>query len=129
MNFEVGDVVACRRNAMAEPQEGFIVAIDANMVYVHFKGTNKRLDMWVPSTSVTFISKPPRRRYGDKSEHSETGLLAVRNVETITIGSMNIHAWYYSPYPDQFIRNKHLYICDYCLLYFQSKTEYCRKQS
>ena len=62
MNFSVGDIVSCKPNVMMEPQEGYILAIKGNMMYVHFKDQDKRLEIWVPTASATFISKPPYYR-------------------------------------------------------------------
>lgn len=46
-----------------------------------------------------------------------------RNIESITIGKHTIRTWYYSPFPFPFHDYKHLYICEHCFRYFQSKKD------
>jgi len=40
----------------------------------------------------------------------------VKNIPMIELGSWEIEAWYFSPYPDMYWGRK-LYICDYTLKY------------
>ena len=45
----------------------------------------------------------------------------VKNVETIEMGRYEIDCWYYSPYPDDFVQNGKLFVCERCLKYMKRK--------
>ena len=40
----------------------------------------------------------------------------VKNVEMIEMGRYEIDCWYYSPYPDDFVQNGKLFVCERCTL-------------
>jgi hypothetical protein len=45
----------------------------------------------------------------------------LKNVDSIQIGANVVRCWYFSPYPPDVITGRHLYICEYCLMYFSSR--------
>jgi histone acetyltransferase MYST1 len=45
----------------------------------------------------------------------------VRNIEKIFFGVYDINSWYYSPYPEEYGKQKELYICEFCLKYMRKK--------
>ena len=45
----------------------------------------------------------------------------VKNVEMIEMGRYEIDCWYYSPYPDDFVQNGKLFVCERCLKYMKRK--------
>lgn len=49
----------------------------------------------------------------------------VKNIDRIRYGDYEIDAWYVSPYPDEYSKAAILYICEYCLAYMRTETEYC----
>lgn len=55
-------------------------------------------------------------------EHEET--TKVKNVEKIVMGSFEVEAWYYSPFPDDYNDVETLYVCDFCLTYMRKAKTY-----
>eukprot|EP00002_Diphylleia_rotans_P031950 TRINITY_DN6667_c0_g1_i1.p1 TRINITY_DN6667_c0_g1~~TRINITY_DN6667_c0_g1_i1.p1 ORF type:complete len:398 (-),score=75.06 TRINITY_DN6667_c0_g1_i1:250-1443(-) len=126
--------------------------------YVHYVEFNRRLDEWVTSdrldvSDITYpkgqdaakevhvakVEKQPekkkrRRDEEDKEdghdpadkEHEE--ITKVKNIETIEFGRYEIDAWYFSPYPHEYAKQRKLFICEYCLNYMKSPTAYARHQ-
>ncbi|KAK3109999.1 Histone acetyltransferase, partial [Teratosphaeriaceae sp. CCFEE 6253] len=41
-------------------------------------------------------------------------------IKCINFGSYEIDTWHAAPYPEEYSRNKHLYICEFCLKYMSS---------
>lgn len=41
-------------------------------------------------------------------------------IKCINIGGFEIDTWHAAPYPEEYSRNKHLYICEFCLKYMSS---------
>jgi histone acetyltransferase SAS3 len=71
----------------------------------------------------------------DKAEQAWKDKLALMNGETparsksaglaskikcINFGQYEIDTWHAAPYPEEYSRNKHLYICEFCLKYMSS---------
>jgi len=52
-----------------------------------------------------------------EKEHMEQ--TKVKNLDCIQIGKYLVDAWYYSPYPDEFVQDRKLYICEFCLKYMR----------
>ncbi|QIW99468.1 hypothetical protein AMS68_004986 [Peltaster fructicola] len=50
--------------------------------------------------------------------HKTTGLPS--KIKCINFGSYEIDTWHAAPYPEEYSRNKHLYICEFCLKYMSS---------
>ena len=55
-------------------------------------------------------------------EHEET--TKVKNIEKIIMGSWEVEAWYYSPFPDAYSNLRTLYVCEYCLSYMKKLKTY-----
>lgn len=47
--------------------------------------------------------------------------LSERIIPSIQFGNFEIDAWYISPYPEEYSRNRVLYICEFCLKYMNSE--------
>jgi histone acetyltransferase SAS3 len=45
---------------------------------------------------------------------------ALHKVKCINFGGFEIDTWYTAPYPEEFMRNRVLYICEFCLKYMNS---------
>lgn len=52
-----------------------------------------------------------------EEEHEEA--TKVKNIAKIVMGSWEVEAWYYSPYPKEYSNESTLYVCDYCLSYMR----------
>jgi hypothetical protein len=50
-------------------------------------------------------------------EHEET--TKVKNIEQIVMGSWEVAAWYYSPFPVEYSDVETLYVCEFCLTYMK----------
>jgi len=57
-------------------------------------------------------------------EHEE--VTKVKNIERIYIGSWEVEAWYFSPYPEEYSNEERLFVCEFCLKYMRKKKTYCR---
>jgi histone acetyltransferase MYST1 len=54
-----------------------------------------------------------------EQEHEET--TKVKNIEKIVMGSYQVAAWYYSPFPAEYSDVECLYVCEFCLSYMKKK--------
>lgn len=67
-------------------------------------------------------------RSGDPSlaayelEHEEA--TKVKNIEKILMGSWEVEAWYYSPFPPAYSDIETLYVCEFCLTYMRKVKTY-----
>lgn len=52
-------------------------------------------------------------------EHEET--TKVKNIEQIVMGSWEVAAWYYSPFPVEYSDVETLYVCEFCLTYMKKR--------
>ncbi|KAI9731382.1 MAG: Histone acetyltransferase [Cirrosporium novae-zelandiae] len=50
----------------------------------------------------------------------------VRNLSRIQMGRYEMEPWYFSPYPSAFQDSDMVYICEFCLSYFGSRTPFAR---
>lgn len=124
-----------------------VLALRDETVYVHYIGLNRRYDRWVPLGSLILDNpaeiEQPRRKKEPKrtataprpgaeaqSAEAEEGQprvvvedeLIVRNVDKIAIRNVVVDAWYFSPYPKAVISNGTVWLCEFCLFYFSSRS-------
>ena len=174
--LEVGTVASCLR----EPADTTPCAIEVIerreepdgswCYYVHFEGTDRRLDDWVRAAQLVAAPAPPPPSGGRagraggrgaggppagadgfgsrratrnmkrkidvtnniqsvadealEKEHEES--TKVKNIKVIEMGTYEIDAWYFSPYPDAFAQQERLFICPYSLKYFKKRSAYVR---
>ncbi|XXG95677.1 Histone acetyltransferase [Hypoxylon texense] len=93
-------------------------------------------------TTKTLPTKDDRRRFDEAKQKAEeewrTRLLAMQaeaevplkksrkasgpasQIECIEFGGWEIDTWYAAPYPEEYSRNRVLYICEFCLKYMNS---------
>lgn len=53
----------------------------------------------------------------------------MKNITAIQFGGLNIEAWYFSPYPEEFAGEQLLYICEFCLKYYGDEFMFRRHRS
>lgn len=72
----------------------------------------------------------PRKRYIFSQPRKPTPKLSTKAaaIECIYIRDYEIETWYTTPYPEEFNRNKILYICEFCLKYMSSRYVFHRHQ-
>ena len=57
---------------------------------------------------------------------NQTEISRVRNLERIQMSNYEVEPWYFSPYPAEFADCDMVYICEFCLSYFGSDTQFGR---
>ncbi|KAF2861785.1 hypothetical protein K470DRAFT_244817 [Piedraia hortae CBS 480.64] len=65
-------------------------------------------------------------RTGGSMTQNQTEISRVRNLEKIQMGDYEVEPWYFSPYPPEFAASEMVYICEFCLSYFDSTTRFRR---
>lgn len=50
----------------------------------------------------------------------------VKHIEKIWIGQCEIDCWYHSPFPEEYGKQRLLYICESCMKYMRLKSTYLR---
>ena len=83
----------------------------------------KAIPAHVPQTREEEIEK---LRTGGSMTQNQTEISRVRNLERIQMGKYEIEPWYFSPYPAEFVDSDLVYICEFCLSYFGSNTQFTR---
>ena len=124
---------ALEENAPPPPAE--TCAPEAWEYYVHYLKFNRRMDEWVPLTSLALSTvdggdvdadgKRRKRADGDADDdHAEFDAHALReheeftkvkNVERIELGRHEMETWYFSPLPPEFKDAKKLYFAEFDL--------------
>lgn len=133
--FKIGENVISPSKYSNKNEKGEILEIQKGIyAYVRFNNFDKRLDEWVPLTQLshdTDTSKNPIINFPKKTEMKKNLNNAantsdsnqnkpIRNIDSIRIGDYEIDSWYFSPYPSEFCKSRHLFICEYCFKYFSS---------
>jgi histone acetyltransferase MYST1 len=122
------------------------------MYYVHYAGTDRRLDEWVDQDRIKLHSATSKlpEEFGDGTlatrspedqkfieilqrtekhmmfshEYERNVITRTKTIDAIQLGSHEIRAWYFSPYPVRLdSSNRTLYICEYCLKYMASSKQ------
>jgi len=57
-------------------------------------------------------------------EKEHEAITRVKYIDSIEMGKYEIDTWYYSPYPDEYSKQKKLYICEYCIKYMKFEATY-----
>ncbi len=122
--------------------------------YLHFDNRDKRWDCWLDETHVIRphymagskevqkrMTRQDARERDQKfpyNQHLENDpeitpleknhveRTKVRNIDQIVLGAFEINTWYYSPYPEEYGKQKSLYICKKCLKYMKFADTYDR---
>ncbi|KAK5117357.1 hypothetical protein LTR62_005974 [Meristemomyces frigidus] len=70
-----------------------------------------------------------RLRVGGSMTQNQTEISRVRNLERVQMGTWEIEPWYFSPYPAEFTDSDIVYICETCLSYHGTPTQFRRHRS
>lgn len=60
-----------------------------------------------------------QKKSAGEMEHEE--VTKMKNINVIQLGQFEIDTWYFSPYPEEFSKCNHLYLCEFCLKYMKKK--------
>ncbi|GAV47115.1 hypothetical protein ZYGR_0E01300 [Zygosaccharomyces rouxii] len=74
---------------------------------------------------LTTNTKPTKRRFRKNVDRKDA---RTNSIEYIYLRDFEIKTWYTTPYPEEYNRNKILYVCEYCLKYMNSRYIYHRHE-
>lgn len=156
----VGDVCTVLRQGTTRRRRAVIVekrpseSGSHEEYYVHYEGTDRRLDEWIKRKQIQKIFNPKdmveesekkmtRVRKRKQIEMSESPkvpssmeeqmaalekehkeVTKVKHIEHIRYGNYEIDTWYFSPYPNDYGKTRNLYICQYCMRYMKFERSY-----
>ncbi|ORD94749.1 MYST2 [Enterospora canceri] len=108
-----------------------------SLYYIHFYNLNRRYDKWVHGSEFILtdddqIDLPKKKKKGDEKKLATVidEEVKVRNFNDIVFGNYQINTWYFSPYPKDVIKNRTVFICEFCLFYFSTQeklNQHCSK--
>ena len=150
MNFAENEEVEAFNAQENCYKKAIIIAVRKSKgdAYVHFHLMDKRQDCWLDfkhirkqtpeeykpgyeppgyniSPHVIDLSDDDKNDYYEaKFEKTHQEITKFRKIQEITFGPNRMKTWYFSPYPGKFGELEHLYICDYCGDYFETKEEF-----
>ncbi|KAK6029109.1 MOZ/SAS family protein [Ostertagia ostertagi] len=115
-------------------------------LYVHFDGDDRRLDHWLDSSRLKFRNQTNKRitpvyemrekrmrkakenspnttslDYSEVLEEQHIEVTKVKYIEVVRYGEFEMDTWYVSPYPDEYGKERYLFICDKCFLYMRQE--------
>ncbi|KAL3229271.1 Histone acetyltransferase SAS3 [Nakaseomyces bracarensis] len=73
--------------------------------------------------------KPDLKQPNTKMSNTKKPVIQTQSIEYIYIRRNEVKTWYTAPYPEEFNRNRVLYICEYCLKYMNSRYVFHRHMS
>ncbi len=104
--------------------------------YVHYEGTNRRWDEWVPENRVKawepiekvhhnepLIEHDEHEGFDEKNLAKHEECTKFKTIEFIEIGKYRCETWYFSPFPEEFQNIDTLYICEFCFSFYKHNTE------
>ncbi|KAK6054417.1 hypothetical protein COOONC_08077 [Cooperia oncophora] len=143
-NYQVRGRRGCwRRATVLDKRRGENGRVE---LYVHFDGDDRRLDHWLDSSRLKFRNKINKRiapvyemrekrmrkakenspnnaslDYTEVLEEQHIEVTKVKYIEVVRYGEFEMDTWYVSPYPDEYGRERYLFICDKCFLYMRQE--------
>ena len=90
------------------------------------------------ASAAAKASKPPgaepysreeeieKLRVGGSMTQNQTEISRVRNLTRVQMGAHEMEPWYFSPYPVEFTDADMVYICEFCLSYYDSQRAFDR---
>ncbi|KAF1948873.1 histone acetyltransferase ESA1 [Byssothecium circinans] len=83
----------------------------------------------IPDTLYSREDEIEKLRTSGSMTQNQTEIARVRNIEKVQMGQFEIEPWYFSPYPITFTDAEIIYICEFCLSYYASETQFTRHRS
>lgn len=85
----------------------------------------------LPAHKQTFSREDEieKLRTGGSMTQNQTEISRVRNLTRIQMGEFEMEPWYFSPYPSSFSDADLVYICEFCLSYAPSLTQFTRHRA
>lgn len=119
---------------------GDSTSLTENAAYVHWKGTDRRLDCWLKWNYLRKIDENLGDNAVDESEESDDGHAGMdadylkehventkfKTINRIQMGPYLVDCWYFSPYPLEVQDTNLLYICNFCLGFYKFESEASR---
>lgn len=68
-------------------------------------------------------------RTGGSMTQNQTEISRVRNLQRVQMGKHEMEPWYFSPYPQTFTEADMVYICEFCLSYYDSLKPFQRHRA
>ncbi|KAL8907638.1 MAG: hypothetical protein Q9207_001290 [Kuettlingeria erythrocarpa] len=68
-------------------------------------------------------------RTGGSMTQNQTEISRVRNLQRIQMGAHEMEPWYFSPYPQSFTEADMVYICEFCLSYYDNLKQFQRHRA
>ncbi|KAL8670534.1 MAG: hypothetical protein Q9168_004931 [Polycauliona sp. 1 TL-2023] len=68
-------------------------------------------------------------RTGGSMTQNQTEISRVRNLQRVQMGQHEMEPWYFSPYPQTFTEADMVYICEFCLSYYDSLKQFQRHRA
>ena len=77
----------------------------------------------VPSGGINGTPSTPRQTgsLALAGQHDDI-VTRMKNIELVELGRHRIKPWYFSPYPQELVKEPCIYICEFCLKYVKSRT-------
>ncbi|KAI6887782.1 hypothetical protein KC360_g1139 [Hortaea werneckii] len=94
----------------AEAETARTYPLDADRLA--FQAARDRAEQAWKEKQAALNAEPPARTKIPASQASK--------IKCINFGQFEIDTWHAAPYPEEYSRNKHLYICEFCLKYMSS---------
>lgn len=68
-------------------------------------------------------------RTGGSMTQNQTEISRVRNLQRVQMGKYEMEPWYFSPYPQTFTEADMVYICEFCLSYYDCLKQFSRHRA
>eukprot|EP00158_Paraphelidium_tribonemae_P005238 Partr_v1_DN27240_c0_g2_i2_m39012 putative Histone acetyltransferase len=97
-------------------------SIDVKMPIVAASSASTTGDQPPPPAPPQVQEELENLRRGGSMTNNPEEVHRVKNINSIIIGKHRVETWYFSPYPPQLTMSDAVYICEFCLCYFDCKT-------
>jgi histone acetyltransferase HTATIP len=111
-------------NATPKPEDEEIDVVDLQDAAAAAKATSAQ-----QTQNYSREDEIEKLRTSGSMTQNQTEIARVRNIEKVQMGQFEIEPWYFSPYPIDFTDVDLIYICEFCLNYYGSVTQFERHRS
>ncbi|KAJ2519937.1 Histone acetyltransferase [Coemansia sp. RSA 1939] len=85
--------------------------------------------VYTATTAADSFSKEKeieKLRTSGSMTQSTSEIARMKNLNVIEMGQFQVEPWYFSPYPIEYSYTPVLYVCEFCLCYYDNRTQYTR---